>query len=123
MMKTIASGAFLLALGMFFGFGPVGCGDDSTEGDCNDGDMRCTGSVLEECHDGAFHEHKDCADDGQMCHAEMGHCMDHMGTGGHGTGGHGTGGDGTGGHGTGGGTGTGGHGTGGGIGTGGAGGS
>jgi hypothetical protein len=51
----------------------VGCegGEDCT----TEGEFRCDGDVLQECVDGSFEDNEDCADDGMMCHAEMGHCM------------------------------------------------
>jgi hypothetical protein len=51
---------------------PVGCGDDH---DCEDGTFRCTGDVLEDCHDGHFEEHEDCAAKGQVCDADTSACV------------------------------------------------
>ncbi len=63
---------------------PLAC---SSQSSCEDGEFRCTGTALEQCHDGEFHVHEDCADKGQMCHAEMGHCMATMAASGSGGGG------------------------------------
>jgi hypothetical protein len=52
----------------------AGCGTEETT--CETGAFQCgEGEMLEECVDGAWAESEDCAADGLICHAEMGHCM------------------------------------------------
>ena len=46
---------------------------DNTE--CTEGELRCTGDVLETCTQDGWVESQDCAAEGMMCHEEMGHCM------------------------------------------------
>ena len=54
----------------FVGGGCSGGDDCPTEGE-----MRCDGDTLQECVDGRFEDDQDCAADGMMCMADMGHCM------------------------------------------------
>jgi len=56
----------------------VGCGDkdDDTAGACTTDAVQCAdGDVLQICVDGAWEDTEDCAEQGMVCHAEMGHCM------------------------------------------------
>ncbi|MCP4918700.1 MAG: hypothetical protein GY913_17485 [Proteobacteria bacterium] len=50
----------------------LACGDKD---ECTESEYSCDGTILNECVDGVWTESEDCADDGLMCHAEMGHCM------------------------------------------------
>jgi hypothetical protein len=53
----------------------LGCSGGGEEA-CETGAFQCgDGEILEECVDGAWTESEDCAADGLICHAEMGHCM------------------------------------------------
>ena len=54
----------------------VACASSS---DCETSALTCDGDMLQECVDGAWVDLEDCSLSGQMCHEEMGHCMD-MGT-------------------------------------------
>jgi len=57
--------------------GIMACSDGAHEHECVEGEVRCSGDVLEECtHDDGWVESQDCAATGQMCHESMGHCMD-----------------------------------------------
>ena len=55
---------------------PLVCaGCDGGEACTTEGEMQCDGDVLQECVDGKFEDNEDCAEDGRMCMADMGHCM------------------------------------------------
>ncbi len=58
----------------------VGCGDkddDTAGGSCSTDEVQCTDAdVLQTCVDGAWEDTEDCAEQGLMCHEEMGHCME-----------------------------------------------
>lgn len=60
----------------------MGCGESEeevVENPCEEEDaVQCDGDVLQECIDGQWTVAEDCAESGQMCHEEMGHCMDMM---------------------------------------------
>ncbi len=60
--------AILFALPFFC----AGCGGEECT---TEGEVRCDGDVLQECIDGKFEDDEDCAEDGMMCMADMGHCM------------------------------------------------
>jgi hypothetical protein len=55
----------------------IACGDDHEHEHCDDdGAYQCTDDdMLQVCTDGAWEDDEDCAAQGLMCHAEMGHCM------------------------------------------------
>ncbi len=65
MLKVVAVSALAIACD----------GGGSGEEGCVEGDVSCDGDLLVECIDGEEVE-TDCAVDGMMCHAEMGHCME-----------------------------------------------
>jgi hypothetical protein len=51
--------------------------EDTSTGTCEIGTMQCTDAeVLQECGDDGWTDLEDCAAQGMVCHAEMGHCMD-----------------------------------------------
>lgn len=44
---------------------------------CEDDSYACTeDGMLQHCHEGAWEDHEDCAAQGLVCDAEMGHCME-----------------------------------------------
>ena len=47
-----------------------------SEPECEEAAMQCDGDVLQECGADGWEDLEDCAANGQMCHEEMGHCMD-----------------------------------------------
>ena len=52
------------------------CGNNGEDTKCTKGAMQCSGDILEECNDkGEWTALKDCSESGEVCHAEMGHCM------------------------------------------------
>lgn len=51
----------------------TGCADKDAE--CTEDEVACDGTIVQACVDGAWVDDTDCADDGMMCHEEMGHCM------------------------------------------------
>jgi len=51
----------------------VACGSES---ECEEAALQCEGDVLQECGADGWEDLEDCAANGQMCHEEMGHCMD-----------------------------------------------
>ena len=52
------------------------CGGDSGEpGDeCVEGEFACSETVLQECVGGVLTDVEDCAEGGEECMADMGHC-------------------------------------------------
>lgn len=55
----------------------VGLAACAEEDLCEGMELRCTGDMLEECDpEVGWIEAEDCAAGGQICHEEMGHCMD-----------------------------------------------
>ena len=55
----------------------VACGETEAEAEpeCDDGAQQCDGDVVQYCVEGLWEDTQDCAADGLMCHAELGHCM------------------------------------------------
>ena len=51
----------------------AGCASDTSE--CEENTFQCDGDLLMECTADGLVESMDCAAEGMMCHAEMGHCM------------------------------------------------
>ena len=47
-----------------------------SEPECEEAALQCEGDVLQECGADGWEDLEDCAANGQMCHEEMGHCMD-----------------------------------------------
>ena len=72
------SKTLFFAAALAFSMGMIGCAvEDDHEHDCELDAFQCDGDILQQCsHDDGWEDIQDCSETMQMCHAEMGHCMD-----------------------------------------------
>ncbi len=75
MLRTkVILAAVLVAAGLSACAGDAG--DDTHAHVCEEGAFQCDGDMLQECSHDGWEDSQDCSETMQMCHAEMGHCMD-----------------------------------------------